>query len=369
MAGKTSPTKEKIPPYDIEAEEAVIGSLLIDGTAIGKIADTLSPQDIYNEKNRWIYDVCLYLYQSNEAINQITVAHELNNKGKLDNSGGAAYLSYLISVCPTSLDIEHYSEIVHRLAIMRNLITVGNQIASIGYDGGDNVGDAIDKARALLDDIKPAKSRYLDLSGLRIIKSNPPHYIVNVNGDDMNLNLGELQSWGRFRTKVLSERDFIPIKPKNWELTINRLLSQAAKFEAPVDTSAEAEIKLSIKRWFEQRSEGSEYSDIQSGCYAVVPYRGNETAWEQKEYWAFQPTPLLRWLKRDLGKTVKRDELWAMALGWGIIKHQWRIGKGQSGIPIRLWALPPQFAESVEFAIEEREEQTQFEMDNSLPDF
>ncbi|MDI6815147.1 MAG: DnaB-like helicase N-terminal domain-containing protein, partial [Dehalococcoidales bacterium] len=76
---------EKLPPHDIDAEEAVIGSLLIDGTAIYKIATFLQQSDFYSERNQWIYGACLSLYQRpDEAINQITVAQELDRQGKLE---------------------------------------------------------------------------------------------------------------------------------------------------------------------------------------------------------------------------------------------------------------------------------------------
>ena len=73
----------KLPPHDIDAEEAVIGSLLIDGAAIYKIASFLQQSDFYHEPNRWLYGACLSLHQRNEAINQITVAQELDRQGKL----------------------------------------------------------------------------------------------------------------------------------------------------------------------------------------------------------------------------------------------------------------------------------------------
>jgi len=92
---------EKLPPHDVDAEEAVIGSLLIDGSAIFKVAPILAPLDnkspFYTERNAWIYDACLSLYERDEAINQITVAQELDRQGKLETCGGAAYLSRLIS--------------------------------------------------------------------------------------------------------------------------------------------------------------------------------------------------------------------------------------------------------------------------------
>src|SRR4030043_448958 len=109
----------KLPPHDTDAEEAVIGSLLIDGAAIFRIADFLQVPDFYFEQNQWLYDACLSLYQRDEAINQVTVAQELSRKGRLEAAGGAARLSYLISVCPTSLDIEHYARKVYRPSVMR----------------------------------------------------------------------------------------------------------------------------------------------------------------------------------------------------------------------------------------------------------
>ena len=106
---------DKLPPHDITAEEAVSGSLLIDGKAVYEIAVLLRPGDFYSEQNRSIYQACLSLNERDEAINQVTVAQELDRTGKLELVGGVGYLSRLISVVPTSLDIEHYAQIVYRL--------------------------------------------------------------------------------------------------------------------------------------------------------------------------------------------------------------------------------------------------------------
>jgi len=365
---------EKIPPNNVDAEEGVCGSILIDGESIKQIADSLSPQSFYSERTRWIYEVSLALYQRGEAINQITVANELNNKGKLEAAGGAAYLSYLVSVCPTSLDIEHYANIVERLAKARKGIAVCEKIIDILYQAPSNIDEALDEGILLLEDIKsPIKSRRLEASNLRIIKSNPRHYILEINGQDMKLSRTELLTKAKFKAKVIDERDFVPILPKNWDNFINSLLANAKEMEAPIDTSPEVEVKLSIKRWFEQRGEGTEYSDIQSGSYIIVSYRGKETDWEQKDFWAFQPTPLLRWLKRDIQRTITRDSLWSMILSWGGVKWQWRIGKAKDSTPVRLWALPPNFAESAEFAVEKEERQEEMALEEEtgeeeLPD-
>jgi len=141
---------EKLPPHDIDAEEAVNGSLLIDGTAIYKIATFLNQPDFYSEQNQLVYGACLSLYQRNEAINQITVAQELDRKGKLEVCGGAAYLSHLISIVPTSLDIENYAQIVYRLSLMRHLISAAGQIAAIGYEADPDVDASLSKAEDAL---------------------------------------------------------------------------------------------------------------------------------------------------------------------------------------------------------------------------
>src|ERR1035437_4511317 len=124
---------DRLPPHDIDAEEAALGSLLIDGGAIIKIESVIQPQDFYSERNRWIFESCLALYQRSEGVNQITVAQELARRERLENSGGAAFLSHLTSVCPTSMDAEDYAQIIYRLSMMRRLIIASDQIAGIGY--------------------------------------------------------------------------------------------------------------------------------------------------------------------------------------------------------------------------------------------
>ena len=141
---------EKLPPHNIDAEEAVIGSLLVDGNAIYRIAGILQEPSFYSEPCRLIYGACLSLYQRNEAINQITVAQELARLGKLETCGGAAYLSQLIAECPTPYDIEHHAQIVYRLFMMRQLIKASEQIEAIGYKADPDVDASLNQAEDTL---------------------------------------------------------------------------------------------------------------------------------------------------------------------------------------------------------------------------
>ena len=148
---------DKLPPHDIAAEEAVIGSLLIDGAAIYEIATLLEKDDFYHEPHQYLYAACISLYARSEAINQITVAQELDRLGKLEQCGGVAYMSHLISVVPTPLDIQDYAQIVYRLSISRHLISAGQQITNIGFMADAEPRSSISKAEDIL--LKLAQTR------------------------------------------------------------------------------------------------------------------------------------------------------------------------------------------------------------------
>lgn len=148
----------KLPPHDNDAEDAVIGSLLIDGQAIYKIAGFLQAEDFFNEQNNWLYASCVKLYARSEAVNQITVAQELDRQGKLAACGGAAYLSQLIANCATPLDIEHYARIVYRLAISRRMIGAAQQIEKIGFEANPDVDESLNKAEDVLFKLRHGQS-------------------------------------------------------------------------------------------------------------------------------------------------------------------------------------------------------------------
>jgi replicative DNA helicase len=149
---------EKLPPHDIDAEENVIGSLLIDGEAIHQISSFLKPEDFYREKNQWCYQSCLSLYESDTAIDQITIAQDLARQQKLEALGGPAYLSHLVSTVPTSLHVEHYAQIVYRLSMMRKLIVAAGQVAAIGYEADPDVDGALGRAEDVLFRLRNAQS-------------------------------------------------------------------------------------------------------------------------------------------------------------------------------------------------------------------
>lgn len=148
---------EKLPPHDVDAEEAVIASLLVDGEAIFKVAPILRPEDFFREKNVWAYDACLALWERGEAINQITLAHELARRGRLEELGGVAYLSRLVTELPTPLGVEYYAQIVQRDAVYRRLIDAAGKIERLAYQGGPDLSATISRAEALLAEVRGEK--------------------------------------------------------------------------------------------------------------------------------------------------------------------------------------------------------------------
>ncbi|MDO8750757.1 MAG: replicative DNA helicase [Dehalococcoidia bacterium] len=141
---------ERVPPHDEAAEEAILGSILIDGEAILQVAPFLRPEDFYRERNRWTYDACLALFQRGEAINQVTISHELAGQDKLETAGGPSFLSHLVASVPTSVHAEHYAHIVSRTATMRNLIGAATHIAALGYEPDADLDATLSQAEDLL---------------------------------------------------------------------------------------------------------------------------------------------------------------------------------------------------------------------------
>ncbi len=141
---------ERLPPQSIEAEEAVLGSILIDPDAIIRVAAMLKPEDFYREKHGWVYETALILHERREPIDFLTVCDELERREQLDEVGGATFITTLINVVPTSIHVEHYARIVERTATRRRLIEAAGQIAALAYQEAEDVDEVVDRAEQVL---------------------------------------------------------------------------------------------------------------------------------------------------------------------------------------------------------------------------
>ena len=150
---------EKLLPHDLEAEEAVVGSVLIDGDCFSRVAPYIKADDFYRERNQLCFAACEALFQRNEAIDQVTLARELSRSSQLETVGGMAYLSHLISVTPTSVHSEHYANVVARTATMRKLIDVASRISTLGYQDTDDIDATLRQAEDALFTVRGTESQ------------------------------------------------------------------------------------------------------------------------------------------------------------------------------------------------------------------
>ncbi len=142
--------EERLPPHNMEAEQSVLGSLLIDRDAIIRVASYVKPEDFYISANGVIFQAILDLYNRREPTDFLTLSDELERRDALEDIGGVGYLSSLLNVVPTAVHVEYYGRIVERTATLRRLIDAGTQIVGIGFQDNLDAEDAIDSAEQAL---------------------------------------------------------------------------------------------------------------------------------------------------------------------------------------------------------------------------
>lgn len=144
---------ERQMPSNVEAEQAVLGSLLLDGDAITRILAFLRSGDFYLEKHRWVYQVMWDLHDHREPIDILSVNSALDQQGHLGAIGGISYLTSLLNAVPTAAHVEHYARLVEHSSIERRLIQTSTEIAELAYDGEIDIKDKIERAEKLVYDV------------------------------------------------------------------------------------------------------------------------------------------------------------------------------------------------------------------------
>lgn len=141
---------DKFVPHNVEAEEAVLGSLLIDPEALFRVSPFLTSDDFYIQKNGWVYEAILALHERREPVDFVTLCDELERQERLEEIGGAAYVTHVINVVPSAIHVEAYGRIVEHDAIRRRLINAASRIAQIAYQEGEEIDQAVDRAEQAL---------------------------------------------------------------------------------------------------------------------------------------------------------------------------------------------------------------------------
>ncbi len=147
----------KLPPQNIEAEQSVLGGMLICNDAINRVIEIIRPEDFYRESHRKIYQAIIELYQGNEPADLVTVTNLLKKKGMLEEAGGASYLSDLVDKVPTAANIASYCRIIREKAIVRELILGANAIVEKGFEDSQDVDEYLDNAEKIIFEIAQRK--------------------------------------------------------------------------------------------------------------------------------------------------------------------------------------------------------------------
>lgn len=141
---------ERIPPHNLEAEQSLLGSILIEKDAILRIADTVQPEDFYRQIHTDIFIAIIDLFSKREPIDLLSLSNRLMEKGQLETIGGRSYLIELTSAVPTAAHINHYAEIVQKKATLRRLLVAAGEVTSLAFDQEDEIDDVLDKAEQKL---------------------------------------------------------------------------------------------------------------------------------------------------------------------------------------------------------------------------
>ncbi len=141
---------EKITPQNLEAEQSLLGALLLDKDALIRIGDQTTVEDFYANKHRVIFEAILDLFRKQEPIDLLSLSNRLQEKGELERIGGRAYLIQLSNTVPTASHVVHYAQIVQKKATLRRLINAASEISGLGYEESEDVERVLDQAEQSL---------------------------------------------------------------------------------------------------------------------------------------------------------------------------------------------------------------------------
>lgn len=148
----------RLPPQSIEAEQAVLGAIILEGESITKAIEILSPEDFYKENHRKIYTAMLELFDKNEPIDLITLTEHLKDKGELEEVGGLSYLGNLTTVVPTSANIKYHAKLVREKALLRALLRTCTEIITKVYEEPEDAEEMIDFAERMIFEISEKRT-------------------------------------------------------------------------------------------------------------------------------------------------------------------------------------------------------------------
>lgn len=150
-------SSHKVPPQNLEAEQSILGGILLDNNALNHVLEIVGMGDFYSEAHRKIFSAILELYERNEPSDLITLSSILRDRGRLEGVGGEVYLASLVDGVPSAANIAYYSKIVKEKAILRGLIGAATDILNKSYDAGSDIDTVLDEAEHAVFEISENK--------------------------------------------------------------------------------------------------------------------------------------------------------------------------------------------------------------------
>jgi len=187
---------ERIPPQNVEAEESVLGSMLIEAGAVLTASELLTPEDFYKETHRIIFRRMLEMAEAQEAVDMVTLSDKLRATGELERVGGISELARLASFVPTAANVEYYAKIVADKAVMRRLIGAATEIAASAYRGTEDLDELLDKAEREIFQVAQRRNRqgYVALKDVLVETLEKLEHLAAHGGETLGVpsGLGDL---------------------------------------------------------------------------------------------------------------------------------------------------------------------------------
>jgi replicative DNA helicase len=184
---------EKLPPQSNEAEQSVLGSILLAPEAIVNVIENIIPEDFYRRVHRIIYQAMLDLYEKSEPIDILTVTEHLRQQDKIEEVGGATYIASLANIVPTAANAGYYAQLVKEKAILRSLITASSSIIQKGYEASEEVGNILNEAEQLIFEISQKRQK-TDFTTIKEVLMSSFDYLEKISQYD-----GEVSGLSTFK--------------------------------------------------------------------------------------------------------------------------------------------------------------------------
>jgi len=238
MSRSSQNVVDRLPPHSVEAEESVLGSVLIDPEAMQRIQSFLTGEHFYIVKHQWVWEACVALLERHDPIDFVTVTKELAARNQLDELGGPAYISHLINVVPTAIHAEGYGRIVERTARRRKLLTAASEIAQLAYDETQDDEIVFDRAEQAVLGTRPADKRHdaVRIAPLLTEYSAYVEYLYEHRGQPLGVPTGLIDLDRLLGGLQKSDFDIIAARPGigKTSLMLNLALNASQRFHQRV---------------------------------------------------------------------------------------------------------------------------------------